>query len=58
MGDGRSQSVKRRGKSCSSHSKKYFLLGGAGFLPVTSKGEDFLATLANFTWHWAPTVRW
>jgi len=26
------------------------LLGGAGFLSVTSKGEDFFATMANFTW--------
>jgi len=26
------------------------LLGGEGFLSVTSKGEDFFATMANFTW--------
>jgi len=50
-------SVKRRGKSCSLHSKKIIWLGIMDLWWVTSQVEDFQATLADFTWPWAPTVR-
>ena len=51
------QSLKRHGK-CSNLHSKYFLVVGCGFLRVTSYVEDFQATLAHFTWPWAPNVRW
>ena len=35
------KSLERHGKSSSLHLKKIFLLGGAGFLWVTSKVENF-----------------
>jgi len=54
-GYGPGQSIKRRGKSCSLHSIKIFLLGWCRFFV-----SDIIngGLLGHFAWPWAPTVRW
>ena len=58
MGYGPGWSVKRRGMSCSLHSKNNFLLGEAGFFVSDIISRGILGNLAHFAWPWAQTVRW